>query len=235
VDADLLGASLIEDLLAGLPVTQLHSRARRAGLDPSVTHQLGVVVAADATAAAAAVKRELLMIRSPYLMAIVDNVLIIVVPDRIALHSPLRRACSRTSFRGGISLPFTLDAFPQAYHEAVETLALATPGQVLRLRDVRLHDYLLSRPTMVARRLVPAGLAQLDQVQRQTLRAFGQCDLNAEKTASRLNVHPKTVHYRLRRIVELTGLNVRSVTDLMDLLAGLSVLESDSLSAEDNA
>jgi DNA-binding PucR family transcriptional regulator len=88
---------------------------------------------------------------------------------------------------------------------------------------------------MVARRLVPAGLAQLDQVQRQTLRAFGQCDLNAEKTASRLNVHPKTVHYRLRRIVELTGLNVRSVTDLMDLLAGLSVLESDSLSAEDNA
>jgi purine catabolism regulator len=47
-------------------------------------------------------------------------------------------------------------------------------------------------------------------------------------TARRLNVHPNTVHHRLRRIADITGRDVRRVADLIDLLAGITILESNS-------
>jgi sugar diacid utilization regulator len=48
-------------------------------------------------------------------------------------------------------------------------------------------------------------------------------DLNLRLAAGRLQVHPNTAQYRLRRIRERTGRNPRRVTDLLDLLVAIEL------------
>ncbi len=43
-----------------------------------------------------------------------------------------------------------------------------------------------------------------------TLDAYYHCDMNRALTASTLNVHPRTLDYRLRRVRDLTGLDPAS-------------------------
>jgi DNA-binding PucR family transcriptional regulator len=43
-------------------------------------------------------------------------------------------------------------------------------------------------------------------------------------TARRLQLHPNTVHYRLRRLERLTGRDVRRFDDVVDLVAALRLL-----------
>jgi sugar diacid utilization regulator len=95
----------------------------------------------------------------------------------------------------------------------------------VRLSKVRLFDYLLARPSATTRKLVPARLHELDEVHRATIRFFALANLNAEQAARALGVHANTVAYRLRKVQELTGLDVRRLEDLIDLLAGVRILD----------
>ena len=47
--------------------------------------------------------------------------------------------------------------------------------------------------------------------------------------AERLQVHPNTAQYRLRRIEERTGRNPRRISDLLDLLVTIAL--DDALTA----
>ena len=49
--------------------------------------------------------------------------------------------------------------------------------------------------------------------------------------AERLQVHPNTAHYRLRRIEERTACNPRRIADLVDLLVAIAL---DDASAPDS-
>lgn len=84
-----------------------------------------------------------------------------------------------------------------------------------------LLDHLLAGPGDAARRPAPPGVADLDPALRATLVAFADCDLNAGRAARRLQVHPNTVHYRLRRIEQLTGRDTRRFRDLVELMAAI--------------
>ena len=53
---------------------------------------------------------------------------------------------------------------------------------------------------------------------RETIIAYVANDMSAGQTARALSVHANTVHYRLRRILELTGMDPRSTPDLFTLL-----------------
>ena len=59
----------------------------------------------------------------------------------------------------------------------------------------------------------------------ETARVFAASDLNLRVTAERLQVHPNTAQYRLRRIEERTGRNPRRISDLVDLLSAIALLE----------
>jgi hypothetical protein len=56
-----------------------------------------------------------------------------------------------------------------------------------------------------------------------TVRAFAGADLNLRLAAGRLQVHPNTAQYRLRRIRERTGRNPRRIADLLDLLVAIEL------------
>jgi DNA-binding PucR family transcriptional regulator len=78
----------------------------------------------------------------------------------------------------------------------LEVLALRDPRMVVNLQD----RYL--RPIAAHEHLV------------ETLRVHLATDLSVPETARRLVVHPNTVAYRLRRVSELSGLDLHRVRDV---------------------
>jgi len=228
-DRFLADASLIDDLLAGR-TERGHELLRRAGVDPDVPSQVGAVRADDPDdleRLGAAVGALLRTARAPALIAIWLDGLVIVASAGVSLRELLQRARPALSFRGGVGLTFTgADSLPGAYREARQALAMAGPGEVFCLREVTMFDYVLRLASGTAERLVPTKVRTLDHVYRRTLEVFAECDLNAELAARRLHVHPNTVRYRLRRIEEITGRDVRRFPDVVELLLCVHLLES---------
>lgn len=129
--------------------------------------------------------------------------------------APVRVAASRASSTAAVAA---------AAEQAREVLRLAdaAPGLYV-LRDVLL-DYQLSRPSDAQEHL--RGL--LDPLDRfpdllSTLEAYLSQDLDRRRTASALHVHPNTLDYRLKRIVELTGLEPATTRGLQLLAAAVGV------------
>jgi hypothetical protein len=90
------------------------------------------------------------------------------------------------------------------------------------LRDVLL-EYQLTRPSDATIELMQL-LAPIDRnpdLQR-TLEAYLGNDLDRRRTAAALHVHPNTLDYRLRRIVELTGLDPATSRGLQLLGAAIA-------------
>ncbi|WP_374721440.1 CdaR family transcriptional regulator [Peribacillus tepidiphilus] len=59
----------------------------------------------------------------------------------------------------------------------------------------------------------------------QTIRALFQHNLSLKKTADRLHIHINTLHYRLKKIEEISGLNPRGINDLLTLYLALIFLD----------
>ena len=70
----------------------------------------------------------------------------------------------------------------------------------MALGDLSLFDSVVAEVSGATHRLVPPAIAGLTDVQRQTLLAFIDCDMDVGRTALALFVHRNTVHYRLRQI-----------------------------------
>jgi PucR C-terminal helix-turn-helix domain/GGDEF-like domain len=120
---------------------------------------------------------------------------------------------------------------PRAYREAVAALkGVGERGGVAALVRLSPFEYLTLRSDDTARRLVDPRLrAFLDEDRRRgraltaTIRAFAAADLNLRVAAERLQVHPNTAQYRLRRIEERSGRNPRRIADLLDLLVAIAL------------
>ena len=96
-------------------------------------------------------------------------------------------------------------------------------------------DYLVQTHDRTARRLVRPEVRAFVQEDLaaggtfvETLRQYVACDLNAKLAAMALHVHANTVYYRLERIAERTGCDVRRVEELIDLLLAVSLVAGSS-------
>jgi DNA-binding PucR family transcriptional regulator len=120
---------------------------------------------------------------------------------------------------------------PRAYREARAALeAAGESGGVAAFARLTPFEYLALRADDTARRLVDPRLREfLDDdrarghVLTTTIRAFAAADLNLRAAAERLQVHPNTAQYRLRRIEERSGRNPRRIADLMDLIVAIAL------------
>ncbi|WP_158598245.1 CdaR family transcriptional regulator [Falsibacillus albus] len=61
-----------------------------------------------------------------------------------------------------------------------------------------------------------------------TLQAFFHCNMAFNETASYLHIHINTLHYRLRRIEEMTGHSLKTAKGLVALYIALSFLEDST-------
>ncbi|MFB4320237.1 PucR family transcriptional regulator [Actinomadura sp. 21ATH] len=120
---------------------------------------------------------------------------------------------------------------PRAYQEARAVLEfLPEDGGVAALPRISPFEYMALRADDTARHLVDpriTGLLAEDRMRggvlTATIRAFAAADLNLRAAAERLQIHHNTAQYRLRRIQERTGRNLRHITDLVDLLVAIAL------------
>ena len=241
---------LLEHLLAGtVPANgPLLAAARTYGLGDGTPMMvaLAVVVGPRADvdaplAASATITRALPW--QPRTLVVVRQGEIVAVPalchgaDPAGLCDHLEAACDRLRREGmplamGIStVAAGVAELPRAYLEARTALeGVAGGGGVVALPRLSPFDYLVLRADDTARWLVDRRVrAFLDEDRARggaliaTVRAFADADLNLRVAAERLQVHPNTAQYRLRRVQERSGRNPRRIADLLDLLVAMTL------------
>ena len=130
---------------------------------------------------------------------------------------------------GGSAVTPSAQGLQAAYEEALLARSRAVDaGGVLVLADLSAFAYLTIHHDETARRLVDDRLKAfvVNDVESggmyiDTLEAYVAADLNVRRAAERLHVHVNTAHYRIERITARTGLDLRNVTDLMELVTAV--------------
>jgi len=160
----------------------------------------------------------------------------VLVPSTVG-ELPARRAgldallreladAAGSSVTAGVAACDERSALGSTAAQAREVLQLARrlerPPGVYQLADVLL-EYQLTRASDALPQL--GGL--LDPLARNpdlltTLEVYVEEDLDRRRTSARLHVHPNTLDYRVRRIVELTGLDPATASGLQLLGAALA-------------
>jgi sugar diacid utilization regulator len=126
-----------------------------------------------------------------------------------------------------------LDRIPAAYREAYAAREQVAPeGGVVALPALRAFDHLVLIGGDTAERLISEPVRSFVEqdlaeggVLCQTMLEYVAADLNARAAAERLYVHVNTAHYRLGKIADKTGCDLRSMSDVLELLIAIKLAE----------
>jgi sugar diacid utilization regulator len=248
-ESDRVRRDLLEDLLARRASFTGSKRAilRAAGLGPDTRLLVASAVLAGDQSDDHALRDTALAVGRA--RGTGGRALVVVRQDEIVLVAPvprggaepvvagLRRACAglrqrQIALAAGVStvragLPEVADAYAEA---RIARDGLGTAG-VLALPLLSSLDYLVLRDDETARRLIRPEVRRFVEEDAAaggaliaTLVEFAASDLNAVAAAERLHLHVNTAYYRLDRIAERTGCDVRRLADVMELLIALRLL-----------
>jgi hypothetical protein len=253
-DAERLRRDALEELLAGAapqPGPRMHA-LRDAGLEPNadllVISALPLAGTDDAhglRGAASSLAR--VANRSVPPLAVIRRAEIVVVtPARessaTSMVARLQAVQRRLDERGlalavGMSTIHSgLGSVPAAYREASGARELLGPeGGVAALPAMSAFEYMVRHSGPIARRLVPPEVERFVTADAAsggaliaTLRAFAAADMNVARAARDLHIHVNTAHYRLARISERTGADLRRLKDLIGLLIAAEVANAEA-------
>ena len=243
-----LRRDLLEDLLDGrlpAPGPKL-AAAREAGLEPS---EPCVLVAARAVgsvpdehalrSAAASLARAQGAAVQPLTVVRQEEIVVVApakVVDAAELAAALEAIQGRLAEQGitlaiGVSTVQPLDDLPVAYGEACEAVErLQESGGILALPTLRAFESLTLFGHETAGRLVSPEIRRFVEEDVEsggllttTLLEYVAADLNATVAAERMFVHVNTVRYRLRKIAERTGCDLRRLSEVLDLLIAVHI------------
>lgn len=125
----------------------------------------------------------------------------------------------------------TTGEVPEAADQAHELLGLVRAGErppgLYQMTDLAV-EYQLTRGGPATRRIATI-LEPLDDHPElfATMRAYLRNDMNRQLTARQLYVHPNTVDYRLRRIAQLTTIDLATSAGISQASIALLALELD--------
>jgi sugar diacid utilization regulator len=173
------------------------------------------------------------------LLARVEREITQVVEGLVAAHE--RLAAEGSPLAIGVSaVQKGLERTAHAYAEAQAAVEqVRTTGGVVALPVLSAFDCLTLFGRETARGRIPASVRQFvaddladGRILTTTLLEYVASDFNARLTAERLFVHPNTARYRLGKIEERTGCDLRRVADVLDLLIAVRVAEAELASAQ---
>jgi hypothetical protein len=172
-----------------------------------------------------------------------DGLLVAFLPYTSQLPDHLRRAfgrlgsgLGRARLAVGISGETSVDALAGALEEARFAQRAASAGRapvsVVTSDEVASHVLLLATlPDDVRRtytnRVLGAVLESDSRTHADllaTLQAFLACDCSWTRTAESLHLHVNTVRYRIERVEQLTGRDLSSLEDRVDVFLALKSL-----------
>jgi sugar diacid utilization regulator len=176
-----------------------------------------------------------------------DDEVVIVVPEQGAETTRLAAAClarMRDLF-GDAVITIGIGAacrdpadIARSYGQARRTIdavvRLGRRGQVVAFEDLGIHRLLLQVPDLAELRSFAAEiLGRLDGQERQrgtellaTLACYFRENSSPQRTARSLHVHPNTVAYRIRRIQEITGLQLDTYRDRLMAQVALEITDA---------
>jgi sugar diacid utilization regulator len=251
-DGERVRRDLLGDLLDGLlpePGPRLNA-AREAGLDagtscfvisatsgsqPEDEHALRSAASAIGRACGGSVAPLVVVRRDEIvLVASVDG------RDPEAVSESLRAVQAKLADNGlplaiGVStVQKGLDRIAAAYREACAAREqVDAAGGVLALPALSAFDHLVLIGGGTAERLISGPVRQFVEedlaeggVLCQTVLEYVAADLNTKVAAERLFLHVNTAHYRLGKVAERTGCDLRHMTDVLELLIAIKLAQS---------
>jgi sugar diacid utilization regulator len=138
-------------------------------------------------------------------------------------------------------------SYGQARRTIDAVVRLGRQGQVVAFEDLGIHRLLLQVPDLAElRSFATEILGKLGGQERQrgtelltTLACYFRENNSPQRTARSLHVHPNTVAYRIRRIQEITGLQLGTYRDRLMAQVALEIIDAlgaglDALPAGDS-
>ncbi|MBS1881824.1 MAG: PucR family transcriptional regulator ligand-binding domain-containing protein [Actinobacteria bacterium] len=172
----------------------------------------------------------------PHLITGVEPNYVAMLPAAHDVLDKFEETALAEGLRAGVSDPFAganglIDATRQAKW-ALETLTQQPAGLAFYGRN---SDLFLPRTLADARLAAENTLGPLLDYDDEsgselveTLRVYLECNRSPKRTADQLFIHNQTVHYRIKRIEELTGRSMRATADVSYLWFGLRALALSS-------
>jgi sugar diacid utilization regulator len=125
-------------------------------------------------------------------------------------------------------------SYGQARRTIDAVIRLGRQGQAVAFDDLGIHRLLLQVPDMTELRSFAAEiLGKLDGQERHrgsellsTLACYFRENSSPQRTARSLHVHPNTVAYRIRRIQEITGLQLDTYRDRLMAQVALEIIDA---------
>ena len=125
-------------------------------------------------------------------------------------------------------------SYGQARRTIDAVVRLGRQGQVVAFEDLGIHRLLLQVPDLAELRAFAAEiLGKLGGQERQrgtelltTLACYFRENSSPQRTARSLHVHPNTVAYRIRRIQEITGLQLDAYRDRLMAQVALEIIDA---------
>ena len=242
---------LLEDLVAGRPVVPgpRQDAARDAGLGPNTPCLVVVAVPRGAPtdeqvlrSAAGAIARACGSQLKPLTVLRRDELVVVTSIrslDASQAVSGLKESHNRLGQQHvqlaiGVSTVQTgLGGVASAYREARGAAECLGPsGGVLALPSLSALDYLISFRDPTAERLISPTIQQFikDDLERGgvltgTLIAYFDCNLNVTAMSKRLYIHANTAHHRLHKIAEQTGVDLRKLDDVLELVVAIRLAQ----------
>ncbi|MFI0468961.1 PucR family transcriptional regulator [Saccharopolyspora sp. 5N102] len=244
-DADRVARDLLEDLISGraVPAGPKQDVLRAAGLDRGVSFVVATATPVSALPEDLHLRDVVSIVRGA------GKALTVMRQDEVVSIAPVtgdvrpaidafETTLTELSRRGvGLSLGIStvhagLGDVPGAYSEArLARENLGGTSGVVALPRLSTFDYLMLRDDPIALRLIRPELRSFVEEDAakgsalvETLLEYAASDLNAKVAAQRLHVHVNTAYYRLERIAERTGRDLRRVADVIELLIAVRLL-----------
>jgi sugar diacid utilization regulator len=125
-------------------------------------------------------------------------------------------------------------SYAQARRTIDALLRLGRRGQVVAFEDLGIHRLLLQVPDLAElRSFASEVLGKLSAADRQrgsellaTLACYFRENNSPQRTARSMHVHPNTVSYRIRRIREITGLQLDAYRDRLMAQVALEIIDA---------
>ncbi|MBP1989014.1 PucR family transcriptional regulator [Paenibacillus eucommiae] len=236
-----LGYSFLDSLLEGHfnPTSQALKRAQIFGFDPNGIYRVGILVLnaqvplsreaiAEREHLAELLRRQFQEFGTPPLLSLTQNQIIFLLPEPYKaeqIWEPLKAstislAVSR-AHRG-------FAAVQQAYNDVRAILPHLIPGQY--------HDYdeLLvplvltgdkeARASFLEKLFAPLKAAKNGEVLIQTLLMLARTGFHLKRTAEELCIHPKTLRYRMDRLVKLGAYDLHDAETQFNLQLAIRLL-----------
>lgn len=115
-----------------------------------------------------------------------------------------------------------LSGIRKTYFESLKAINIGSvfypENNIYKISDLEFHDMILNALSTNSTGFYDTIISQLDNSDiLQTLIKYFECNTDLDETSRKLYVHKNTVKYRLNRVKELTGLDIKSFNDCLKL------------------